>query len=323
MSNELVKSEGGAVAVKVTQEDIELVRQTVFPDSTDAELKLFFHECMRRGVHPLDRKIFPIKRNDAASGGTKLTFQTSIDMFRSEGLASDEYDGQDEPEYGPVDPQQGFPEWAKVAVYRKGISRPFVGIARWKEYYPGEKLGFIWKKMPHGQLAKCAEALAFRKAFPQKLGGLYASEELERPSVPPADEHVSMTGSIKELPQEKTAAAKNETPREALKRELSERYPDAAERMEALKKASIFGDPGKEKWIKDIEAASEKWCANALKSLREIPRPAPASGAEGDPEGCKKHPEPCDHSAWSDEGWFCSKTKLPCKYYPVKEGEGA
>lgn len=321
MSNELVKVDGGAI--QVTNEDIALVKQTVFPDATDAELKLFFHECIRRGVHPLDRKIFPIKRNDGDSGGKKLTFQTSIDMFRSEALDSGEYDGQDEPEYGPMDPTPTgtFPEYAKVAVYRKGVSRPFVGIARWKEYYPGEKMGFMWRRMPHGQLAKCAEALALRKAFPQKLGGLYASEEIERPAVPPAGESTAISETIKEIPQEKKPP-KNEHPRDTLKRELAERYPDADERVKILKQVSIFGDPGKEKWIKDIEAASEKWCANALKSLREIPIPMPTvqdalplEGAPpGDPDGCKQDPNHCDLSAWADDGWYCVKTQGRCKY---------
>lgn len=146
-------SEQKALTV-VTSEQLQLVKSVVFPDSTDAELKLFLYECARRGVHPLDRKIFPIKRNDSESGTKKLTFQCSIDYFRSAGLESGEYDGQDEPEFGPVS-DQGFPEWATVKIYRKGISRPFVGVARWKEYYPGEKMGFMWRKMPHGQLAKC------------------------------------------------------------------------------------------------------------------------------------------------------------------------
>ncbi len=39
--------------------------------------------------------------------------------------------------------------------------------ARWSEYKPSSD-DFMWQKMPHGQLAKCAEALALRKAFPRQ-----------------------------------------------------------------------------------------------------------------------------------------------------------
>lgn len=38
-----------------------------------------------------------------------------------------------------------------------------------------------------------------------------------------------------------------------------------------LKEISVFGEPGKENWIKDIDKASEKWCGKALGNLRKLP----------------------------------------------------
>ena len=61
-----------------------------------------------------------------------------------------------------------------------GERYPFTATARWREYYPGDKQGYMWTKMPFGQLGKCAEALALRKAFPKQLSGLYAPEEMDQ-----------------------------------------------------------------------------------------------------------------------------------------------
>lgn len=307
-----------ALAV-VTTEHLALVKSVVFPDSTDAELKLFLYECARRGVHPLDRKIFPIKRNDSESGTKKLTFQCSIDYFRSAGLESGEYDGQDEPEFGPVS-DQGFPEWATVKIYRKGIDRPFVGTARWKEYYPGEKQGFMWRKMPHGQLAKCAEALAFRKAFPQALGGMYTDDEMLQADAHQAGhattslkESVKEAGSPSPAPQTESRSVKD-----MLKSELAAREPNETARAELLKSLSVFGRKGSEKWITSIDAASDKWCEKVLENLRKLSPKAqqqtPAGVAKG-PEDCTLDPSTCAHSKWvSDAPVVCGSTGKDCPF---------
>ena len=163
--------------IQVTEDQKRLVKSVVFPGCSDDEMRLYLFECERRGVHPLDRLIFPIKRGDG-DGGKRVTFQCSVDYLRAEAADTGEYDGQDEPVFGNAD-SDGYPESATVQVYKKGIDRPMTGTARWKEFYPGEKLGFMWRKMPHHMLAKCAEVLALRKAFPKRLAGLYLAEEMQ------------------------------------------------------------------------------------------------------------------------------------------------
>ena len=164
--------------IVVTNEQKELVKKTVFPDATDAELQLFFFDCTRRGIHPLDKLIHPTKRNG------KYTPITSIDLFRQRASESGEHMGTDDAVYlGDV----GKPEFAaSVTVYKhlRGEKCAFTATARWSEYFPGEKQGFMWAKMPHLMLAKCAEALALRKAFPQQLHGLYTNEEMAQAETP-------------------------------------------------------------------------------------------------------------------------------------------
>jgi phage recombination protein Bet len=166
---------------------IDTVRKTVFPDGTDAELALFFHKCNVIGVNPLDQLIHPTKFRQP-DGTSKVTFITSINLLRSKSNEGGLYDGMDEPEYGDEiehthTDDNGtntiqVPEWALVRIYRKDIGRPFIGKARWKEYYPGAKKGHQWRQRPYHMLAKCAEALARRLAFPDKLNQLYSEEEM-------------------------------------------------------------------------------------------------------------------------------------------------
>lgn len=188
--------------ILVSPEQKELVKSIVFPGCNDNELALFLFECERRGVHPLDRLIFPVARRDGDSPNKKITFQCGIDFFRAEAADTGEYDGQDEPVFGAPN-KDGFPEYATVNVYKKGIERPIPGTARWSEFYPGDKQGFMWRKMPFHMLSKCAEVLALRKAFPKRLSGLYIPEEMS--AAPPAREPVK-------TPQRKTAPKAPEAP---------------------------------------------------------------------------------------------------------------
>lgn len=162
----------GSVAV---YRRMEAVRNVLAPDLNDAELGLYAMVAHRMGLDPFARQIYAVKR------GGRLTFQVGIDGFRSSAEETGEYDGQDEPEYGPwLERPFPHPEWARVTVHRfrdgRRISQS--ATARWDSYYPGDALGAQWKRMGDVMLAKCAEALAFRKLFPKRFAGLYATEEM-------------------------------------------------------------------------------------------------------------------------------------------------
>ena len=196
--NELVELEG----VKITRGQIDLIKRTIFIGADDDEMRLFFYECRRRGVHPMDRLIYPVVRKDK-TGNRRVTFQMGIDYLRAAGEETGRYVGQKPMQYGtPI--KQGeinVPEWAEAIILRKdpetGEVVEIPHRTYWKEYYPGEDLGFMWRKMPMNQLGKCAEAGALRKAFPRKLGGLYINEEMEQAEAVPFT-------SIKEPQKKKT-----------------------------------------------------------------------------------------------------------------------
>ena len=163
-----------AIVPVVTEDQLNLIKTTVAQGATEAELALYLHDCARQGVHPLDKLIHFTKR------GGKYTPITSIDYMRSRAAQTGEYAGNDDPQFRGLPEDEVFA--ATVTVYRlvKGTRCPFTATARWAEYFPGERQGAMWKRMPHTMIGKCAEALALRKGFPQQLAGLYASEEMDQ-----------------------------------------------------------------------------------------------------------------------------------------------
>lgn len=151
----------------------------------------FMHTCQRTGLDPLAKQIYCIGR---LSGGTvEWSIQTAIDGFRVIAERSSKYAGQDAAEWltesGEWVPvfvkalHGDHPLAARVNVYRHDWApdKPAVGVATWDEYAQYTRKGDLtamWKQRGPGQLAKCAEALAFRKAFPQDLSGMYTDDEM-------------------------------------------------------------------------------------------------------------------------------------------------
>lgn len=165
---------------------IDLIKKTVAQGATDTELQLFLYYAQKTGLDPLARQIYFMKRNVRKSDGTydtKMTIQTSIDGFRLIAERSGNYAGQSEPEflYGN---DKNVPHRCSITIYKfapNGERYPAsVGVAYWNEYVPPNGQNFMWQKMPHTMLAKVAEALGLRKAFPQELSGLYTDEEMEQ-----------------------------------------------------------------------------------------------------------------------------------------------
>jgi hypothetical protein len=119
-----------------------------------------------------------VKRWNSQRGVFEFTAQTGIDGYRLTAERSGGYAGSDEPTFD----NEEKPRKATVTVYRlvNGVRCPFTASARWDEFFPGEKQGFMWKKMPCVMLGKCAEAQALRKAFPAELSDVYTKEELEQ-----------------------------------------------------------------------------------------------------------------------------------------------
>lgn len=194
----------GALAVRPDQtawtpEQAAVLRQSGIKDEvTAAELSSFLHLCQRTGLDPFSRQIYLIGRWSKQAGREVYTPQTGIDGYR---VIAQRATAQTGGTYGYEDTlwcdQSGRwrdvwladapPPAAKVTVIRNG--QRFGAVATFREYvqtFPDGNPKNLWAKMPAGQIAKCAEALALRKAFPLDLAGVYTAEEMAQADNQPA-----------------------------------------------------------------------------------------------------------------------------------------
>lgn len=194
------QAHGSALALSSEQEywsdkQLAALRHMGVENASGGDLAVFHHVCQRTGLDPFARQIHMIGRNTknqrTNEWETKYTIQTGIDGFRLIGRRAADRSHQaisvEAPQWAHEDgtwrdvwsPKWGLPIAARVTLRRAG--EPFTAVALFDEYKQTKRDGGLtsmWAQRPAGQLAKCAEALAWRMAFPQDLSGIYADEEM-------------------------------------------------------------------------------------------------------------------------------------------------
>lgn len=203
----------GAVATlnaSFTGRQLDLIRRTVAADCNPPEFDLFVAVAQRAGLDPFRRQISAIVFNKKNPEKRRMSIITGIDGLRSIAARSLRYrPDEDEPEFEydaalKSDTNPAGLVKARVRVYIRDEGskewRPVSGVAYWEEFAPLseewaddpqtgrrrptgrmtlDKSG-NWARMPRVMLAKCAEAQALRKAFPEDLSGLYEGSELDQ-----------------------------------------------------------------------------------------------------------------------------------------------
>ena len=169
----------------LSQEDIKILTEVgVIPKDCSAELvKLYSRICAETQLNPFRKQIHFIRR------GNSYTIQVGIDGYRSIADRTGLYAGSDDYVFDYLNGDGSInkePVKATSIVYKLvgGVRCAFSASARMSEYKPNDvKMQFMWNKMSHLMLGKCAESLALRKAFPNELSGTYTDEEMQQADV--------------------------------------------------------------------------------------------------------------------------------------------
>lgn len=205
-----------AKPLEFTPEQSKMIRDTYASGASEAEFKMLMAIASARHLNPLLRQIWFVQRWDNQKRCMVWAPQVSIDGLRSIAQRTGLYDGQDEPEFVE---QAGKLAFCRVRVYRKDWSRPAVGIAHFSEYAAKKKDGGLtqmWAEKPHIMMAKCAEALGLRKAFPEDTAGLYVPEEMSEDAAPTAQavaqDRAKRIVAKSAAGESKPAPAANDTP---------------------------------------------------------------------------------------------------------------
>lgn len=192
------------------------LKSSLYPGAQDASVIMVWDYCSAQKLDPMLKPvhIVPMK----VSTGQKDNYGNDIKamrdvvlpgigLYRTIAARSDAYAGMSEPVFGPLVPIDCFkdiwgdgpnnkrikkgtetyqiqvPEWCSVTVEKLvgGQVRQFTAKEYWRENFAEKNDGSpnsMWAKRPYGQLAKCTEAQALRKAFPE-VGALPTAEEME------------------------------------------------------------------------------------------------------------------------------------------------
>lgn len=171
----------------------EVLRNSLYPGASDMSLELVKGYCKAANLDIMLKPVHIVPMWNATAGKLVDVVMPGIGLYRTTASRTKQYAGIGEPIYGPTviknigGVECTFPEWCKVTVKRNfgGIVAEFTAQEFWLENYAvkGGKDRSIapnamWMRRPYGQLAKCSEAQALRKAFPE-VGAQPTAEEME------------------------------------------------------------------------------------------------------------------------------------------------
>ena len=182
-------------ALTITDNEyLSVLQNSLYPGASIESIKLVMDYCRAAKLDVMQKPVHIVPMWDNKAGRMKDVIMPGIGMYRMQASRTGNYAGMSEPEFGPdvTETIDGvtvtYPAWCKIVVKRvlaDGMIAEFPAIERWKENYAvkgGKEKSIapnaMWTKRPYGQLAKCTEAQALRKAWPEH-GSAPTAEEME------------------------------------------------------------------------------------------------------------------------------------------------
>lgn len=209
----LVQREQTALATVSEQEMLNVLQNSLYPGAAPASIQLVLGYCRAAGLDPMLKPVHIVPVYDSKARENRDVVMPGIGLYRTQAARTGQYAGMSEPVFGPTrkftgqrvqkvwkdgpngkrvsedvvtDVETSYPEWCRVVVKRmlpSGQMAEFPAVEYWLENYAtagrdSDAPNAMWQRRPFGQLAKCAEAQALRKAFPE-LGAMPTAEEME------------------------------------------------------------------------------------------------------------------------------------------------
>lgn len=199
-----VPSNVNAVRREFSTAQLKLIRRAVARVCTEPEFDEFIAVATQSGLDPLRRQITPLVLNADVRDKRRLICWATIDGLRVIAARQGDYRPMEtaplieqEPDRIDADKNPLGITRAEVRAWKasEGTWHPVAGEAWWDEYAPlreewdcddkGRRVATgrvllepTWRRMGRVMIAKCAEAQALRRGWPDVLSGLYGEEEL-------------------------------------------------------------------------------------------------------------------------------------------------
>lgn len=174
------------------------LQSSIYPGASAQSILLAVDYCRARDFDIMLKPVHIVPMSVKNPHNNQYEFRDvilpGVGLYRIQAERSGTYAGADAPKFGPeITRKLGgvdvtFPEWCEYSVYKLIADRivKYSAIEYWVENYATKgKSGepnSMWIKRPRGQLAKCTEAQALRKAWPE-IGQEPTAEEMYGKSI--------------------------------------------------------------------------------------------------------------------------------------------